>query len=237
MDIGQTLKQKRDSLNKSLFDLHEETRISVEHLKYLEDNNFTFLPDMYVRSFLKNYSNALKLDAEEIIDSLSNPQNGLKYDGREELTEAEQESPSSKIPKLLEGSLVFAAVVLLIGIAFAYFQYRAQLLARSESRPASFSQAKLTGQETREDVAAFELRINQTEAAEVRLFIDDQDVTEQMLLDNQTVLRITEGEFEIVMKDAGALQFQLHTEEAKKVASSGKPVRLTFKKESSNGKH
>ncbi|MCG8604079.1 helix-turn-helix domain-containing protein [bacterium] len=237
MDIGQTLKQKRDSLNKSLVDLHRETRISVEHLQYLEDNNFTFLPDMYVRSFLKNYSNALELDADEILGSLSNPHADPEHKGNKKETAAEQRSSASQTPQLLEWSLVFAAVVLLVGIAFAYFQYRAQISTRTESRPAGFSQANLRNTTTHKDVAPFELRINQSEADDVRLFIDDQDVTDQMLPDNQTVLRITEGEFEILMKDARALQFQLQTEEIKKVVSSGKPVRLTFKRESSNGKH
>lgn len=78
-NLGEKLKQKRISLNKSHEQIHEQTRITVEHLEYLESNDFTFLPETYVKSYLKSYATALGLDADEILNEYAEIQTEKKH--------------------------------------------------------------------------------------------------------------------------------------------------------------
>lgn len=65
--IGLRLREAREGLSKSLEDIHEETRITTEHLSRLEEGDFTFLPETYVRSFLKTYAQRVGLDSSEML--------------------------------------------------------------------------------------------------------------------------------------------------------------------------
>ncbi len=91
LDVGKTLREKRHELNKSFEDIHDETRISVQHIAYLEENNFTFLPATYVKSFLKTYASCLGLDSKALLDA---------YSGRspepEQVEEEAQPKPKAK---------------------------------------------------------------------------------------------------------------------------------------------
>lgn len=70
LDIGKELKELRLSKGLSLKEVSEITRINLKYLEYLEENNFTFLPPVYVRSFLKNYVKALDGDEKKFIENL-----------------------------------------------------------------------------------------------------------------------------------------------------------------------
>lgn len=87
LDVGKTLRGKRQELNKSLEDIHDEIRISVQHIAYLEENNFTFLPATYVKSFLKTYATCLGLDSGALLEA---------YIGRDDAPPQVQEEAQSK---------------------------------------------------------------------------------------------------------------------------------------------
>ena len=67
-NIGKILQNAREGLHKSHFDIHQETRVAVEHLQLIESNNFNFLPETYVKSFLRSFADAVGLDAEKILE-------------------------------------------------------------------------------------------------------------------------------------------------------------------------
>ena len=63
--IASKLKTKRESLNISLEQISEATRISVHHLKSLENGRYGDLPGgMYNRAILRAYCDAIGLDLE-----------------------------------------------------------------------------------------------------------------------------------------------------------------------------
>lgn len=142
--IGAIFKNARNALNKSLDDVHQETRVSISHLRLLEEDNFTFLPETYVKSFLKTYSLCLGLDTADILQKY-NELNKIEEPVAEEvgpaqLTSVKTESTIENQPrikmaelpvreKVLEWALGFGTFFLLISLGFAYFQYRAQIYA------------------------------------------------------------------------------------------------------------
>ncbi len=73
--IGDRLEEARKHKGVSLREAAEATKIRGEYLSAFESNSFDInLPEIYVRGFLRNYANFLKLDAAQILtdyDSLA----------------------------------------------------------------------------------------------------------------------------------------------------------------------
>ncbi len=127
--IGEILKTERKKQEKTLNQIHQETRIPLETLKAIEEDNFTKLPSAaFVKGFLKNYAQVLSLD----------PQKTLAFFRRD----WEQNSQGEIVPKGLSVEadkfkfsftpkttliLVFSFVVLLFFVYFG-FQLRYLLL-------------------------------------------------------------------------------------------------------------
>lgn len=66
--LGAYLKSARESRGLDLRDAAQQTRISFQYLKALEEENFSKLPgEVFVKGFLKNYVKFLKLDEAEVL--------------------------------------------------------------------------------------------------------------------------------------------------------------------------
>ena len=232
MDIGQKLNQKRKSLNKELDDIHDQTRISIEHLTFLEANDFSFLPETYVKSFLRDYSSALGLEAEEVLESLATELRLVKEaDGVGKRNVASVPAISSRV---LEWSLILGTIILIISIAFTYAQHRSQLSSPTDFNTAAFSPAAISSGDS---AAPFELRIANPASVTVRIFIGDDEFIERTLGAEQNVLKIVDGELEMLIRNASDLRFNVGKEAFGKIMDSGKPIRLSFSRNENNAKH
>ena len=61
--IGQMLREKREELGLSYEKISDITRISIVHLKSMENGDFSNLPNLvFVKGFLKNYTRILAID-------------------------------------------------------------------------------------------------------------------------------------------------------------------------------
>lgn len=81
--IGQKLKEARIQAGLSLLDAAHETRIPAARIAALEADNFAAFGSMaYARSFLKNYSRFLEVDASETLDQFPLPVFGGPEDYR-----------------------------------------------------------------------------------------------------------------------------------------------------------
>lgn len=69
--FGQTLSAAREQLGLSLADAAHETRIPVQRLRFLETDNYAAFGSMtYARSFLRQYSAFLGVDASALLKAL-----------------------------------------------------------------------------------------------------------------------------------------------------------------------
>ena len=62
------LKQEREIRNIKLEDIADRTKINIDFLKSIEAGNFNFLPDTYVRYFLKSYLQQLGRNIDKYLD-------------------------------------------------------------------------------------------------------------------------------------------------------------------------
>lgn len=95
--VGQLLKEAREAKLYSLAEVEKSTKIRVELLEALEEDNYTKLPpEIFVQGFIKNYGKFLNLDSTkllavfrrdyearkhppQILDSFSNPLKENKF--------------------------------------------------------------------------------------------------------------------------------------------------------------
>ncbi len=66
--IGEYLKEQRKHLNYSLENISIETKISIEHLQAIENEEFEKIPsEVFVYGYINQYMNALSLDPDEAL--------------------------------------------------------------------------------------------------------------------------------------------------------------------------
>ncbi len=80
---GQNLRSAREAKGLTLLDVAHVTRIPTGRLQQLEDDNFAAFGNMaYAKSFLRNYSQYLSVDATEVAEGLPVPLLGGPADYR-----------------------------------------------------------------------------------------------------------------------------------------------------------
>lgn len=65
--FARDLKHIREEKNISLRDISIKTRLNISVLESLENADYSFQPQTYIRAFLKQYISALDLDVEEVL--------------------------------------------------------------------------------------------------------------------------------------------------------------------------
>ena len=66
-ELGEYLKQMRESRGVSLEEVAEATKVKIQYLRALEEGRYDLLPpDIYVRGFLRSYAEYLGIDPEEL---------------------------------------------------------------------------------------------------------------------------------------------------------------------------
>lgn len=65
--FSEELRKTRESLNITLADISRKTRINIKYLEALERGTFDILPQTYIRAFIKSYSEAVGLHANEML--------------------------------------------------------------------------------------------------------------------------------------------------------------------------
>ncbi|SIQ70371.1 protein RodZ, contains Xre-like HTH and DUF4115 domains [Peribacillus simplex] len=119
-ELGNRLKEAREAKGLSLDDLQELTKIQKRYLIGIEEGNYSMMPGkFYVRAFIKQYCEAVRLDSDEIFEQYKSE---IPSVYSEELPEQLSRVQSRKtIPagdsKVVEMLPKILAVVLVIGAA------------------------------------------------------------------------------------------------------------------------
>src|ERR1035441_2042338 len=97
--LSEELKTARIRAGISLLQLANKTRIDIKFLEYIEDGNFSFLPELYVNAFLKEYIKFVGLDEKLMFKKYDAYKLGKEY------VEQSQESLLDKIKELKENRI------------------------------------------------------------------------------------------------------------------------------------
>jgi cytoskeletal protein RodZ len=96
--FAEELKEARENSNLTIDQIFSKTRIDKKYLKAIEDGNFSIMPEVYIRAFIKEYSKAIKLDTPEVMDKYELAKKGLAVNS-EKIEEVKAELPKAKKTK------------------------------------------------------------------------------------------------------------------------------------------
>ncbi|WP_309087133.1 RodZ domain-containing protein [Domibacillus sp.] len=129
-ELGRRLKEAREAKGMSLSDVQETTKIQKRYLEGIEEGTYDIMPGkFYVRAFIKQYAEAVGLNAEQLFEefksevpSSNEDEVPLRPTGAalsEQKTRVDASKPvreSSKwldyLPKLLVGAFIIGAIAL-----------------------------------------------------------------------------------------------------------------------------
>ncbi|MFQ5640140.1 MAG: helix-turn-helix domain-containing protein [bacterium] len=228
-NLGFILKQARQNLNKTLEEVHDRTRISIQHLKYLENNEFSFLPETYVKSFLKDYSKELGLDADDILHQY--------YEHSAQLDELKQESENLAgldrtnpvANQILEWALGAGSLVLLISIILVYIQYRSHIYAkpmRHDGRSGTYRFLTSPDNKTKKELISVQV----TAVDRVALLIIDETMSEHSLVPGEVFTWEADSSFNILVDNANAVRLSCMGEALADLGEEGQKALLTVTK-------
>ena len=149
-ELGTRLKEARLSKGYSLDDLQEITKIQKRYLVAIEEGNYSIMPGtFYVRAFIKQYAEAVGLDAEEILSEFKKE---IPNQQKEEVAQSISQSPTRRklntrstnrlletMPKIIVGLFI---VVSLVAFWFLYQKKMASDLPEEmeENAPVEYEQ-------------------------------------------------------------------------------------------------
>ncbi|NIR49680.1 helix-turn-helix domain-containing protein [candidate division KSB1 bacterium] len=236
-NIGKKLREAREQRHKSYEGIHRQTRIPVHHLKQLENNEFTFLPETYVKSFLKNYAEAIGLNPDEILGYYLAKQEKVRRIKEAQERMAELSKKPRVRNQVLEWALGIGAVLLLASLIFVYIQYRSHIYAKPtdhfndttnrRSAVLAIHETKYTATES--GVFPLEVQITATDKVWVKLIIDDDKVRKYTLSSGQELIGNAEDKFEVVVENASKIRCKFRGKELTNIGKSGEKVHLSFK--------
>ncbi|MCP2519857.1 helix-turn-helix domain-containing protein [Candidatus Aminicenantes bacterium AC-335-A11] len=115
-NFGEELKKEREARNISLEEISKATKIHINFLRAIEENNFEALPgEFFIKNFIKAYANYLGLDEREVLNRYYQIRPKLNFKSEGALKQIERKN----IYFYLKIGLIF-----LIVLFFAYFIIR-----------------------------------------------------------------------------------------------------------------
>ncbi|WP_164908440.1 helix-turn-helix domain-containing protein [Halobacillus litoralis] len=128
MEIGERLKEARETKGISLESLQETTKIQKRYLKAIETNEFQVLPGkFYTRAFIREYASAVGLDPEIVMEEHKSElptfedESAVQY-SRVQKSKKEASQKSSGSSKIFPTILTVALVIGILLVAWVFLQ-------------------------------------------------------------------------------------------------------------------
>jgi len=123
--LGDRLKNARESMKMSLWQVSKKTNIPSNYLEYLEGGDYDELPaDVYVIAYLKKYAEILNLNIEETIE---------QFKTEKGITEVPKNSKSSDGAVITPKRLTLVLGIIVIALVFGYFWHQLSYLLNPPS--------------------------------------------------------------------------------------------------------
>ncbi len=135
--VGTVLREAREAKGLSIEQLYERTRILTQYIELLEQDRYDFLPEPYVRGFVRSLCEALEIDAEPLLDQIHSflhpepePEEGGEAEGGTEVPESVAETSGktrkpARRPRRTGDYVLAALFVIVIGaIVWIYAHYK-----------------------------------------------------------------------------------------------------------------
>lgn len=100
--FAEELREQREKSGITIQQIASKTRIDKKFLEAIDQGNFSFLPELYVKAFVKEYARVVGLDEEETIKKFNLAREGKDY--KEVLAQEKLENEKAEEQKKIESS-------------------------------------------------------------------------------------------------------------------------------------
>ncbi|OMP68661.1 helix-turn-helix domain-containing protein [Domibacillus epiphyticus] len=207
-ELGRKLKEARESKGMSLSDIQELTKIQKRYLAGIEEGNYDIMPGkFYVRAFIKQYAEAVGLNAEELFEEFKSEVPSSKEDevplrptgaAASEQKKVAASKPVRDSSKFLDYLPKILVTAFIIGALFLVWMLIPK--GGSESEPAVDEKVQV-----QEDPAVE----NETPAVEEEPVKDEPAVEEPPAAPAQTLTAVSASGRQTVYELAGAKSFEV----------------------------
>jgi len=101
--FAKELKETREKAGMTLQNLSARSRLDIKFLHLMEKGDFSFLPELYVKAFIKDYAKFIGLDINETINKYEAAKKGIDYTNNKE--EVKPENIAEKVKEKSEEKL------------------------------------------------------------------------------------------------------------------------------------
>lgn len=78
--LAEELKSAREKIGMTLAQVSGKSKIDIKFLEAMEQGDFAFLPELYVKAFVKNFAKTIGLDEEKIYKKYEAAKQGIPYE-------------------------------------------------------------------------------------------------------------------------------------------------------------
>jgi cytoskeletal protein RodZ len=212
--LGEYLRASREALGIDLRDAAQRTRISINYLRALEDQDFSKLPgEVFVRGFLKNYSKFLQLDEAEVMKKYSDlkplktsPGSGVTAESDVAAVAADQKAhKKTSLEPFIWGAGILIALLLFFFIALPSRYPKQPQHTSVVSQPVQTAPAPLTAKSDK-----LYLKVVALENTWVLIRTDTSPQKKAVLQKGDTLTWSADDRFQLSYGSAGALTLELN---------------------------
>jgi cytoskeletal protein RodZ len=97
--FSEELKNRREEVGLTIQQIASKTRIDKKYIEFMEQGNFSFLPELYVKSFIREYASIVDLDPDETIKKYQLAKEGRLISEAEKKDSSEITEEKKHIPE------------------------------------------------------------------------------------------------------------------------------------------
>jgi transcriptional regulator with XRE-family HTH domain len=232
--FSEELREARTKSGVTLQQMSAKTRIDIKFLEALDRGDFTFMPDPYVKAFLKEYAKMVGLDETKIVSKFEAAKKGKAIDDNEKSEQASDKlfpqkktydatpsDPDSKSSDKQNKKLIFfwigaAVVIILLLVYLIFFKSSAEIIIAEKPYDEVFGEKKdrFVENKIENGIASFSdslsLFIFSTDTSWVKIILDNKHAEEFILFPNSQKQIKSAENFKITLGNSGGIRFQLN---------------------------
>lgn len=239
LNIGKELKELRLQKGLTLKEISEITKINIKYLELIEENNFHFLPEVYVRGFLKNYVRAIEGDEKKFLEAFEEIRSPVLNEPQEKQEEEPQPISEDKevqpepeiipfsVKKFLIGksniitirnvSFLVGAIIILVFVIILILTQKSKKEENLVQTAAESMYEEVQEKSEKFDNIALDdsliLGINAKDSVWIQVKLDDSVIQEVYLRNGQSQKFKAMNNFQLLVGNAGAIALYLNETE------------------------
>lgn len=253
--FSEELRAKRESSGISLEQIVTKTRLDLKFLEAIEEGNFGVMPEVYMRAFIREYAQAIDIDADAALKKYDLAKEGkLKEEQKiilekktpekiENIIENEpdimpdeqSQSETSKSAKRNNLYYIIGAVLIfiLIIIYFVFFTGSGSNIVTEQpyDELISSQQARYEIPEEKRENTAFpgdslSLKLLTSDTSWIKFFLDSKEPREMIMMPNRSKVLKAQSAFELIIGNSAGVKLQLNDSELDFSGKKGEVKRI-----------